>query len=92
MQQAPYSIRASLGAIWAAISLIVWMVIYGTGLSIFPLLALPHVWWLSAVIWHVIYTQNHDKQVWKISDVESAKEGNGEKLTDGSAGKRAMVL
>lgn len=62
------------------------------GVALSPLLALPHVWWLSAAIWYVIYTQNRDKQVWKISDVESEKEGNGEKLIDGSAGKRAMVL
>lgn len=52
------------------------MEIYGTGGSIFLLLALPHVWGLYAVIWYICYTQNHDKQVWKITDVESEKEGN----------------
>lgn len=91
MHQTPYSIRASLGAIWVAISLIVWMEIYGTGGSIFLLLALPHVWGLYAGIWYIFYTQNHDKQVWKITDVESEKEGNWEKLIDASAEKRLVL-
>lgn len=82
MHQSPYSIRASLEAIWAAISLIVWMVIYGAESRIFPLLALLHVWWISAVIWWMIYIQHHDKQVWKLSDVESGKEGNEGKLME----------
>lgn len=53
------------------------MVIYGAVSTIFLQLAKLHVWWISASIWYMIYIQNRDKQVWKISDVVSGKEGNG---------------
>lgn len=46
------------------------MVIYGTQGRVFPLLALLHVWWKSAVIWWMTYIQNQDKQVWKLRDVD----------------------
>lgn len=58
------------------------MVIYGAERGIFPLLTLLHVWLISVVIWWMIYIQIHDKQVWKLSDVEGGKEGNEGKLME----------
>lgn len=56
--------------------------IYGAESRIFPLLALLHVWLISVVIWWMIYIQIHDRQVWKLSDVESGKEGYEGKLME----------
>lgn len=58
------------------------MVIYGTQGRIFPLLALLHVWWRSAVICWMMYNQNLDIQVWKLHDVENGKYGNKIKLME----------
>lgn len=54
--------------------------IYGARSWIFLLLVLLNFWWIFAVISYMI--QSHDKQVWKISDVESGKEVNGGKLME----------
>lgn len=64
--------------------------IYGARSQIFPLVALLNVWWISAVIWYMIYLQSHDKQVWKISDVENGKEVNQGREVDGNDGKREI--
>lgn len=50
MHQPPFSISASLEAIREAISLIVWIVIYGAQGKSFSPLAARRAWWISAVI------------------------------------------